>query len=353
MVIYSEEDSIGLRAYGITIPVHESRARRVFQALLAHPLLGPRRQEWHLPHAGLPIGREDLLRAHSPAFVARLYSPGLEEEIIRTFELRDSAGRPYRYDPALAVRPLSGLLEQALREVAGTWQCALEALRGGFCFYLSGGLHHANRDGGKGFCLLNDGAIALRKLQAEGRIRNAWVVDVDAHKGDGTAHITFGDDSIRTLSIHMARGWPLDEPPVDEAGHPNPSFTPSDIDLPIEEGEESLYVERLAGGLQELRRLSRPELALVVAGADPYEHDELPSTGPLRLTREQLLERDLLIDSTLRGWDIPAAWVMAGGYGERSWEVYHQFLAKVLPERLPAAETPGGRGRVDQEGGKD
>ena len=340
MVIYSEEDSVGLREYGITIPVHESRARRVLQALLAHPVLGPRRGEWHLPHAGLPVGREDLLRAHSPGYVARLYSPELEEEIIRTFELRDSAGRPYRYDPALAIRPLSGLREQALREVSGTYQCGLEALRGGFCFYLSGGLHHANRDGGKGFCLLNDGAIALRRLQAEGRIRSAWVVDVDAHKGDGTAHITRGDGSIRTLSIHMARGWPLDEPPVDEEGHPNPSFTPSDIDLPIEEGEEGLYVERLAEGLRALRRMSRPDLALVVAGADPYEHDELPSTRPLRLTLAQLLERDRLIDSTLRGWGIPAAWVMAGGYGERSWEVYHQFLERILLERLPGALAP-------------
>ncbi len=337
MVIYSEEDSTGLLAYGITIPVHESRARRTFDRLLAHPVLGPRRGEWHLRHAGERIGREDLRRAHSAAYVDRLYSDGLEEEIIRTFELRDSAGRPYRYDPALATRPLGGLRDTAIHEAAGTLQCCTVALREGFCYYLSGGLHHAHWDMGKGFCLLNDGVIALRRLQADGRIRTAWVIDVDAHKGDGTAAITAGDESIRTLSIHMACGWPLDEPPVDEAGRPNPSFIPSDIDIPIEEGEEGRYVPRLAQGLQELGRMPRPDLALVIGGADPYEHDELPSTRLLRLTLEQILERDRLVYTTLRDSRIPGAWVMAGGYGERSWEVYYQFLEWVLLERLRGA----------------
>ncbi len=337
MVVYSEEERTGLLEYGILIPVFESRARRTFERLAAHPVLGSRRPEWHLRHAGLPIDREDLLRAHSPGYIDRLYSDGLEEEIIRAFELRDSAGRPYRYDPAAATLPLARLLDDAVREVSGTFQCAGVALEKGFCFYFGGGQHHAHRDMGKGFCLLNDGVIALRKLQAQGRIGGAWVIDIDAHKGDGTAAMTFGDDSIRTLSIHMAHGWPLDEPQIDEAGRPNPSYVASDIDIPIEEGEEAVYVERLAQGLRDLGRLSAPDLALVVAGADPYEHDELPSTRPLRLTLGQMMERDRLVYSTLRERGIPSAWLMAGGYGERSWEVYAQFLEWVLPQRLSGA----------------
>jgi acetoin utilization deacetylase AcuC-like enzyme len=160
------------------------------------------------------------------------------------------------------------------------------------------------------------------------------VIDADAHKGDGTAAITFGDESIRTLSIHMARGWPLDEPAVDEEGIPNPSFTPSDIDIPIESGEEDLYVPRLAEGLRGLARLSAPGIAVVLAGADPWEHDELPSTRPLRLTLQQLLERDLLVYSFLEERRVPSAWLMSGGYGEGSWQVYSRFLERVLPERL-------------------
>ncbi len=335
MVIYSAGDRLELGEFGIQIPVYDSRASRTFQRLLAHPLLGPRRAEWHREHAGEPIERADLLRAHSREYVDRLYGEGLEEEIIRTFELRDSSGRPFRYDPASARRPLRELLGQALRMVSGTCQCCRQALQGGFCYYFGGGTHHAQHEAGKGFCLLNDTVIALRKLQAEGLVRNAWVIDLDAHKGDGTAAITRGDESIRTLSIHMARGWPLDEPQRDEQGRLNPSFLPSDVDLPVEAGEEGSYLGLLDSGLERLAALSAPELAVVVDGADPYEHDELPSTALLRLSLGQLLERDLLVCGFLERRGVPSAWLMSGGYGERSWEVYAQFLLRVLPPRLP------------------
>ncbi len=337
MVIYSPEDRLELLEFGIQIPVYDSRASRTFEHLLRHPALGPRRAEWHRERTGEPVSREDLLRAHSPEYVARLYGEGLEQEIIRTFELLDREGRPYRYDPASARKPLRGLLDQALRMVSGTIQCSRQALAGGFCYYFGGGTHHAQRAAGKGFCLLNDTVIALRKLQAEGGVRTSWVIDLDAHKGDGTAAITHGDPTIRTLSIHMARGWPLDEPPFDEQGRPNPSFTPSDVDLPVESGEEDRYVSLLAGGLERLAALSAADLAVVVDGADPYEHDELLSTGLLRLSLAQLLERDLLVYGFLQGRGVPSAWLMSGGYGDRSWEVYAQFLEWVLLRRTSQA----------------
>ncbi len=334
MLIYSPEDRLELQEFGIQIPVYDSRAARAFQRLLRHPVLGARRAEWHLEHAGEPVERADLLRAHSPEYVARLYGEGLEQEIIRTFELLDEEGRPYRYEPASARRPLRELRDQALHMVSGTLQCCRQARASGFCYYFGGGTHHARFEAGKGFCLLNDTVIALRKLQARGELRNAWVIDVDAHKGDGTAAITQGDPTIRTLSIHMARGWPLDEPERDEQGRLNPSFIPSDLDLPVEAGEEERYVSLLAGGLERLAGLSAAGLAVVVDGADPYEHDELPSTGLLRLSLAQLLERDLLVYEFLRRRGVPSAWLMSGGYGERSWEVYAQFLEQVLPRRL-------------------
>ena len=134
-------------------------------------------------------------------------------------------------------------------------------------------MHHAQYDYGNGFCLLNDIVVGLRKLQHEKVIRRAWVIDVDAHKGDGTAALTRGDDTIRTLSIHMARGWPLDGAPQDSTGRPNPSFIPSDIDIPVEAGEDTLYNDRLQAGLQQLERLSTPDLAVDVSGAEPYALD--------------------------------------------------------------------------------
>jgi acetoin utilization deacetylase AcuC-like enzyme len=195
-------------------------------------------------------------------------------------------------------------------------------------------MHHAQYDRGGGFCLVNDIVIAVRRLQAEGHIRQAWVIDLDAHKGDGTAALTADDDSITTLSIHMARGWPLDQPRVDEKGRPNPSFIPSDIDIPVGEHQTDRYNARLKEGLERLKRLSDADLSIVVSGADPYEADELPSTSGMALTLEQLMERDRMVYSFLTAAAVPAAYLMAGGYGKNSWRVYAQFLEWVLLKRL-------------------
>ena len=133
----------------------------------------------------------------------------------------------------------------------------------------------------------------------------------------------------------MARGWPLDGSGLLADGTPNPSFTPSDIDIPIESGEEGHYIERLREGLVQLAAPAPADLAIVVCGADPYEKDELPSTSGLRLTLEQMLARDQLVYSFLEERKIPAAFLMAGGYGEETWRVYAQFLRWVLPLRHP------------------
>jgi acetoin utilization deacetylase AcuC-like enzyme len=334
MVIYSQEYRGGLEDYGILIPIRDSKFRRTFAELQAHPVLGPRQAEWHLEHSGQSITREDIRRAHSDSYVNRLFSAELEKEIIRTFELVDSSGKYHRYDPAKATRPLSLLLERAMYSIGGDYQCCQVAVEKGFCYYFGGGAHHAQPGYGKGFCLLNDIVIVLRKAQAEGLIDNAWVVDVDVHKGDGTAAITQGDDTIRCLSIHMAHGWPLDEAEYDELGHHNPSFIASDVDIPIEAGEEPEYVSRLEKGLGRLAEMSYPDLALVVSGADPYERDELPSTRHLRLSKKQMMERDTLIYSFLKARGIPAAYLMSGGYGEKTWEVYYQFIEWALLDRL-------------------
>lgn len=343
MILFDPDERMGFRDFGILIPIFDSKAGRTFEVLRDDPVLGPRIDAWHLARVDENLTREDLQRVHSRNYVDRLYSPALENEIVRTYELVDSAGRYHRYSPEGAILPLTRLFERILKRVAGTTQCCRIALDTGFCFYFGGGLHHAQRDCGNGFCLLNDIVIGLRKLQAENRIRNAWVIDVDAHKGDGTAALTRGDDSIRTLSIHMARGWPLDGAPQDEQGRANPSFVPSDIDIPIEAGEEGRYNDRLRAGMEHLAHLSTPDLAVIVCGADPYVRDTLPSTQALRLTKSQLLERDRMIYRFLKARSIPQAGLMAGGYGPHVWEVYAGFLAWVLRKRLVTAEprTPG------------
>jgi len=337
MILYDPTDRMGFFEFGIQIPILDSKVTRTFETLLQDPELGPRVADWHIARIDETLVKEDLQRVHSRGYVDRLYSDRLENEIIRTYELIDAQGRYYRYKPEEATLPLPRLFDRILQRVAGSTRCYRTALETGFCFYFGGGMHHAQYDHGNGFCLLNDIVIGLRKLQAEKRIQTAWVIDVDAHKGDGTAALTHGDDTIRTLSVHMARGWPLDGAPVEADGRPNPSFIPSDIDIPIAPGEEAIYNDRLLEGLHQLDALSRPDLAVVVSGADPYEKDALPSTQGLRLPLSQMLERDQLIYRFLSKRRIPYAGLMSGGYGPDVWEVYAEFLLWGLRDRLRSA----------------
>ena len=334
MIIYDKKMKEGLAEFGIEIPLSSSRASATFAELTRHTTLAPRIDEWHTKRINETVTRNDLLRVHSAEYVNRLYSDRLEEEIIRTFELIDENGRYYRYNPDSAALPLRRLFDRLLAKVAATVQCCREALEKDFCLSFGGGMHHAKRDFGAGFCLVNDVVIALRKLQAENLIRSAWVIDLDAHKGDGTAVLTEEDSSIATLSIHMADGWPLDGEPYDNQGRLNPCFVPSDIDIPVAAGEEDTYVTRLQDGLEQLGTGGTPDLALVLAGSDPYEKDQLPSTDELKLSLTQLNERDQLVYHFLKSRQIPRAYVTAGGYGEHSWEVDWQFIEWALLDNL-------------------
>ncbi|MDZ7759543.1 MAG: histone deacetylase [Desulfovermiculus sp.] len=330
MILYDEQDTVSLRHFGILIPVHHSKATRTLQELRTHPVVGARADELMVPTGSMEITREDILRAHTAEYVDRLFSAQVELEVMTTYELVRPDGIYNRYDPDQASRPLSGVFDRALAKVSGAVQCCRLALKTGFCFYLGGGMHHAHANQGKGFCLVNDVVISLRKLQSEGAITTAWVIDVDAHKGDGTASITKDDPGIVTMSVHMAEGWPLDEPEYMKGGELNPSFTASDIDIEVASGDEGTYLDRLQAGLQELKGYPRPDLALVLSGADPYELDELHSTAGLRLSLSQLLTRDQLIYNFLHSQKVPQACLMAGGYGLETWRVYTQFLEWVL-----------------------
>jgi acetoin utilization deacetylase AcuC-like enzyme len=338
MILYDPSLIVSLVPYGILIPLRDSRATSTFASLSGHPRLGAMVDNWHRSHITERVDRQDLLRVHAPNYVRRLYGPELEKEILTVFELIDNDGRYHRYAPEQAERPLSDLFQRILGIAAGTLQCARIALAEGFCFSFSGGMHHGHYDYGSGFCLVNDIVIASRKLLDEGTTKHIWIVDVDAHKGDGTAALTAGDEAITTLSIHMASGWPLDGPKHLENGAPNPAFIPSDIDIGMVAGEEAYYLDRLSDGLTRLDAGRRPDLAIVVSGADPYAGDELPSTADLKLSLDQMFERDRLVYNFLHDRAIPAAYLMAGGYGEHVWQVYAQFLKWALAKRMKIEE---------------
>ena len=219
--------------------------------------------------------------------------------------------------------PFSDFIGRAMGHVAQTLTTCHLALQSGWAYGMGGGMHHAMSFVGQGFCLLNDLVVALRVLQREGKITRALIIDVDAHKGDGTAEITQGDDSIYTVSLHMAEGWPL------VGGHYSESFLPGDCDRPIKYSMD--YLPILRQTLSELD--SDFDLCLVLQGADPFELDQLASAQNLALTLGEMLERDQLIHRWLSERTIPQAYCMGGGYGQETWRVYLNYLAWALRER--------------------
>lgn len=279
----------------------------------------------------IKITRQDLERVHTKEYLNKLFGDPEEvtEAVCETFELIDDKGSYHRYDPTTAILPLSTLIQKVLIQTTGTMHAVEVALKSGEdCYYLGGGQHHAMTFAGRGFCLLNDIVIAARWAQNKLQAKLIWVIDVDAHKGDGTAEITQNDSTIRTLSIHMKEGWPLDSDRYDQNGKLNPWFIESDIEISIGKGEEAHYLQNLKDGLSRLAALDSvgPDLAIVVQGSDPYEKDALPSSALLKLSKAQMLERDMLVYHFLKEKNIPQVYVMAGGYGEYSAEIYCQFI---------------------------
>jgi len=358
MILFDPAVIADYREYGIMLPIPPDRGNRTLEFLSGtYKVMNFSSAKSFLGLEGEVLNRDDLERIHSKEYISQLYGEGLEEALLKTFELIDDQGKLCRYEPDCAVKPLRDLFQILIAQAEGTYLACLLALSKGFCFYLGGGMHHARYDSGSGFCLINDVTSAAVKLLNETNIKTIWIIDLDAHKGDGTAELIrfarergelikpCGESAlivspdkrpcVLTLSIHMASGWPLDKESIASAENDRAPLLSSDVDIGIESGEETFYTARLAEGIRKLEILynETPDFALVVDGADPYEHDALSSTSLLRLTLEQCIERDIYVYRYLRERKIPSAWIQAGGYGERAWEPPAYFLREVISGR--------------------
>ena len=327
MVLYDNSCLLDLMSFGILVPSLDERRSRTLE-YLRQQQAAKKASDWLVEGFEGSYTLTDLRRVHGVDYATGFFDERAGQQVKAGYELVNSDGSCNRWNPEGARRPLEDMVPIMLKDLAGTYQAGRIALEREFCYYLGGGTHHAHRDFGHGFCLINDTAIALRRLQAEGRIRKAWVIDLDAHKGDGTAAIFADDDTVTTFSIHMARGWPING--ALPATHP--CWLPSDIDVAVDSGEEQHYLPRLYDALQQLQQQSQADMAFVLAGVDPWEGDVLPSAGLLRLSRKQMLARDRLVYRFLSDAQLPSAWLIAGGYGPHSWQIHADFLSWQLGE---------------------
>jgi len=184
------------------------------------------------------------------------------------------------------------------RMAGGTILAARAALERGFAVNVGGGFHHAFADHAEGFCYLNDLAVALAVLLAEGTIARALVVDLDLHQGNGTAHIFGNEPRVFTFSMHQEDLYPVKQK--------------SDLDFGLRAGiGDRDYLRMLALTLPDVFERARPDLVLYQAGADPYEHDML---GDLGLSKDGLARRDALVLLTCARSGVPCAVTFGGGY---------------------------------------
>lgn len=333
MLIYNSGYVIRFSDYGIEIPSLYSRKSKTVSYLKECGNLKNTQKKWLLEEIPINLKNEDYSIAHSKEYVKKLFSEDNKELLYKAYELISSDGTYNRYKPDSAQKDLSSIINDIKLIINGTFFTIETALENDFAYFLGGGMHHAHQDYGHGFCALNDIAVSITAAQKRGLINTAWVIDVDAHRGDGTADIFSENESVKTLSIHMADGWPLDEPEYYEDGTYNRAFTPGDIDVTVNSFQNRFYNILLSESLEKLSQYPKPDIAIVVGGVDPYELDELPSTETLKLSKEELFTRDMNIYNFLVDQNIPQAWLAAGGYGQYSWEIHAQFLETILALR--------------------
>jgi len=139
-------------------------------------------------------------------------------------------------------------------------------------------------------------------MQAEGLARSIVIIDCDVHQGDGTAAIFACDRTVTTFSIHAAKNYPIHK-------------EKSDLDIALQDlAGDAVYLGALEEGLRRVLSMTRFDLAVYLAGADPYFDDRL---GRLSLTKTGLRRRDGLVLRYCRDAGIPIAITMAGGYARQ------------------------------------
>lgn len=191
------------------------------------------------------------------------------------------------------------LLRRSRLAVSGTLNAAHAALADGMAGNLGGGTHHAMPDHGRGFCIFNDVAIALRHLLNAGAIRRALVLDCDVHQGDGTAKIFANDPRVFTFSMHGDRNYPARKPP-------------STVDVPLPAGtSDGDYLHTLRKYLPEVLRRAEADLVVYLGGVDVHADSTF---GHFALTDAGIRRRDHLVIQSVRARGLPLLLTLSGGY---------------------------------------
>ncbi len=153
-LVYSDDYFLPIGAH--VFPAE--KYKRIHDRLLASGTAEP--SDFVVPH---PATDQDVLLVHTPEYVHKLKTGTLTAREQMELEV-----------------PFSAELVKAFWLAAGGSILAAElGLSKQIAFNIGGGFHHAFPDHGEGFCMIHDVAVAIRRMQRDGKIRTVMTVDCD------------------------------------------------------------------------------------------------------------------------------------------------------------------------------
>jgi len=184
----------------------------------------------------------------------------------------------------------------------------------------AGGSHHANFEGGAGYCVFNDVAVAAKFLKHKKLVKKILIIDLDVHQGNGSADIFKNDKDVFTFSIHSKSNYPAKK-------------STSNLDVELEDNiEDEQYIKTLKYYLSNLNK-ENFDFVFYIAGVDIHFNDRL---GKLKISDDGIKQRDEIVTENFFSKKIPLCGVLGGGYNKdfnKLVELHsylHQSCAKLL-----------------------
>ncbi len=249
-----------------------------------------------------PIEKSTILLTHSKCYVEKVFNDNLSIEELRL----------------IGLKPFKFFKKRSVISAGGTLLASYFALEKGIAFNLAGGSHHAFRNFGAGYCIFNDIAITINKLLFTKKIKNALIIDLDVHQGDGNAKIFSENNNVHTLSLHCNENYPFTK-------------LSSDYDVGFKKGTgDTEYINMLEKTLEKLETISF-DIVFYIGGVDVHYLDRL---GLLNLSTQGLKEREIRIMKFIKKKNVPLVVTLGGGYNNnlRFLADLHTFIFKAINE---------------------
>jgi len=235
-------------------------------------------------HEPNPCSFETLKEAHSEKYILDIQNKTLDEKGIKKigFPLNDSVVR------------------RSFVATGGTVLATKLAINYGIACNTAGGSHHANFEGGAGYCVFNDVAVAAKYLINRGFANRILIVDLDVHQGNGNSDIFKEDRQVFTFSMHSKSNYPAKK-------------SESDLDVELKDNmEDKEYLDILKFNLNNLNE-ENFDFIFYIAGVDVHHEDRL---GKLKITDEGIKLRDQIVIDNFFSKRIPICGVLGGGYNK-------------------------------------